>query len=82
MTPTHHDPVAESVYVPVGPDRFEAQMIVAACRNAGIRVELLTADESGVDPVMGIVQGHRLLVSPDDVPRVRRILARRSSRAS
>ena len=42
------------VYVPVGGERLRAQMIVGACRAEGLRVELLTADESGVDPVMGL----------------------------
>jgi len=64
------------VYVPVGGDRFRAQMIAEACRAEGIRVELLTADESGVDPVMGRLQGFRLLVAAADEGRVRAILRR------
>ncbi|MBI5156614.1 MAG: hypothetical protein HZA58_01225 [Acidimicrobiia bacterium] len=67
---------ANLVYVPVGPDRFQAQVIAEACRNAGIRLELLTADESGVDPMMGIVQGHRLLVAAKDAKRVEAIRGR------
>jgi hypothetical protein len=67
---------ANLVYVPVGTDRFQAQLIAEACRNAGIRLELLTADESGVDPVMGIAQGHRLLVTAKDVNRVEAIRGR------
>ena len=65
------------VYVPVGEDRFEAQVIAEACRAADIRVELVTGDASGVDPVLGIIQGHRLLVTAGDVDRVRAILERR-----
>jgi hypothetical protein len=68
----------EVVYVPVGGDRFEAQVIAEACRADGIRVELLTADDGGVDPYLGLVQGHRLLVSASDLDRVRAIVARRS----
>ncbi|MBS1195749.1 MAG: hypothetical protein H6R33_469, partial [Actinobacteria bacterium] len=64
-------------YVTVGGDRFEAQLIAEACRAAGIRVELLTADDSGVDPVLGIIQRHRLLVAAGEVDRVRAILERR-----
>jgi len=64
------------VYVPVGGDRFRAQMIAEACRAEGIRVELLTADESGVDPVMGRLQGFRLLVTAADEGRVRAIIGR------
>jgi hypothetical protein len=72
---------AELVQVPVGEDRFQAQIVAEACRAAGIRVELLTGDASGVDPVLGIIQGHRLLVRADDVERVRAILER-SGRSS
>jgi hypothetical protein len=64
------------VYVPVGGDRFRAQMIAETCKAEGLRVELLTADESGVDPVMGRIQGFRLLVAAGDTDRVRGILGR------
>ena len=69
------------VQVPVGEDRFQAQILAEACRAAGIHVELITGDDSGVDPVLGIIQGHRLLVRADDVERVRAIL-RRGGRSS
>ena len=78
----HVGMAAKLVYLPVGGDRFEAQVIAEARRAAGIRVELLTADNSGVDPVLGIVQGHRLLVTADDVDRVRAILRRLRGSAS
>ncbi len=64
------------VYVPVGGDRFRAQMTAETCKAEGLRVELLTADESGVDPVMGRIQGFRLLVAAGDVDRVRAIIGR------
>ena len=64
------------VYVPVGGDRFRAQMITKACRVEGLQVELLTADESGVDPIMGRIQGFRLLVTATDVDRVQAIIGR------
>ncbi|HKZ24958.1 MAG TPA: hypothetical protein VJ398_04105 [Acidimicrobiia bacterium] len=64
------------VYVPVGQDRFEAQVIAEACRAAGIHVELVTGDASGVDPVLGIIQGHRLLTATRDIDRVMGILER------
>ena len=64
------------VYVPVGGDRFRAQMIAETCRAEGLRVELLTADESGVDPIMGRIQGFRLLVAAGDADRVRAIVGR------
>jgi hypothetical protein len=64
------------VYVPVGGDRFRAQMIAETCKAEGLRVELLTADESGVDPIMGRLQGFRLLVASGDADRVRAIIGR------
>jgi len=72
---------AQLVQVPVGEDRFQAQILAEACRAAGIRVELITGDASGVDPVLGIIQGHRLLVRADDVGRVGVIL-RKAGRSS
>lgn len=73
--------MAEPVCLSVSGDRFEAQVIAEACRAAGIRVELLTADDSGVDPVLGIIQRHRLLVAAEDLDRVRVILERRGRAA-
>jgi len=64
------------VSIPVGPDRFAAQVIAEACRAEGIRVELITADAFGVDPILGRIQQHHLLVRPEDVPLVKEILAR------
>ena len=64
------------VYVPVGGDRFRAQIVAETCKAEGLRVELLTADESGVDPIMGRIQGFRLLVAAGDADRVRAILRR------
>jgi hypothetical protein len=58
MVPAHGDhhmsdagsrrvPVMEGLtYVPVGTDRFRAQVIAEACLAAGSRVELLTSDDS------------------------------------
>ncbi|MCJ7725240.1 MAG: hypothetical protein MUP76_02460 [Acidimicrobiia bacterium] len=69
---------ADLLYVPIGGDRFEAQVIAEACRAAGMRVELLTSDASGVHPHLGMAQGHRLLVSAADADRVRAIIADQS----
>ena len=66
------------VRVPVGEDRFRAQILAETCRAADIRVEPITGDASGVDPVVGITQGHRSLVGADDVQRARAILERGS----
>ena len=67
------------VYLPVGGDRFQAQVIAAACGVEGIRVELLTGDDGGMNPHLGVQQGHRLLVSVDDAERVRAIVDRQSA---
>ncbi len=52
---------SQLVYLPIGEGRFEGQVIAESCRAAGIRVELITGDASGVDPILGTIQGHRLL---------------------
>jgi hypothetical protein len=67
--------------VPVGQHRFEAQVVAEACRAAGIRVELVTGDASGIDPVPGIIQGHRLLVTADDVDQIGAVLDRHGGSA-
>lgn len=53
-------------YVPLGSDRFRAQVIAEACHSAGLNVKLLVADDSGY----GAVQAHRLLVRTDEVDKV------------
>ncbi len=53
-------------YVPLGSDRFRAQLIAQACRSAGLDVKLLAADDSGY----GAVQAHRLLVLTDQLEKV------------
>lgn len=64
------------IYVPVGGNRYRAHLIAEACRAEGIRVELLTGDDSGVDPHLGFIQGHRLLIRSVDESRVTEIVAR------
>lgn len=68
--------MSDLVTIRVGGDRYEAHLIAEACRAEGIRVELLTADDSGIDPHLGLLQGHRLLVAADDEDRVREIAGR------
>jgi hypothetical protein len=66
----------EIVVIRVGSDRFRAQVIAEACRAEGITVELLTGDDSGVDPFMAVLQQHRLLVAAPDADRVRAVIER------
>ena len=48
----------------------------ALLERKGARVGLLTGDNSGVDPELGLVQGHRLLVRARDLERVQAIVTR------
>ena len=66
----------ELIEVPVGGDRFRAHVLLEAVRAAGIEAELMTGDDSGVDPFLGMVQGHRLLIAAVDQYRVQAVLER------
>lgn len=61
--------MGDLTYVPVGSDRFRAQLIAEACRAAGLEVELLTADDSGTFRY-GEIQPHRLLVRFGELEQV------------
>jgi hypothetical protein len=65
-------------YVPVGTDRFRAQLIAEACQAAGLEVELLTADDSGTFTMYGEIQPHRLLVRSQDLERVQMLVGESS----
>jgi hypothetical protein len=71
-TPTSPDPDA-IVVVPLGGDAFRAETAAAACRAAGIRVELLVT-EMGQHPASAGVQ-QQLLVRREDLDAVRAVLA-------
>jgi hypothetical protein len=64
----------ELTYVLVGPDRFRAQVIAEACRDAGLDVELLTSDAQGTGPHMGWAENYRLLVRTHDLDAVAAIV--------
>ena len=64
----------ELVYVAVGPDRYQAQIIADACRSEGYQVELLSADIEGIAPNLGWAESHRLLVFAEDADAVRAIV--------
>lgn len=74
--PDETRPADDLVYVPVGTDRFRAQVIAEACRAEGIQAEILTADDDGTDPYMTLMQRHRLLVHRRDLPAVQGIIDR------
>jgi len=62
-------------YVPVGTDRFRAQVIAEACRAAGFEVKLLLSDDSGY----GAVQPHRLLVRSGELEQVLAVVEKSDS---
>jgi hypothetical protein len=62
-------------FVPVGTDRFRAQVIAEACRVAGLKVKLLLSDDSGY----GAVQPHRLLVRSDELEQVLTVVKKSDS---
>jgi len=64
----------ELAYIPLGGDRYRAHLIAEAVRAEGFKVELLTADDSGVDPFLAMIQSHRLLVRSEDVDRIQAIV--------
>ena len=65
----------EIVRLELGFDRFEAQIIAAACTDAGLAVELLLMDESGNTPGRMALQPHCLLVRASELEEVRAILS-------
>lgn len=66
----------DPTYVPVGTDRFRAQVIAEACRAEGLEVELLTADDNGTFSMYGEIQQHRLLVRSGDLAQVLALIQR------
>lgn len=61
----------EFTYVPVGMNRFRAQLIAEACRAADLKVELLISESwQGELPLC------QLLVRSDDLEQVARVIAR------
>ncbi len=65
--------VSEVVEVPIGQDRFRAEVIRAACESSGVNARLVMADEHGHRSVP--LGEHRLMVLADDLPVVHEILA-------
>lgn len=61
-------------YISVGGNRVRAQLIERACREAGLQVKLLPADDTGLFPTGGFIQRHRLLVHSADRAEVEKII--------
>ena len=57
------------------PARFEAEVAIAALEARGIKAMIDHGDASGWDPMLSLLQGHRVLVFEGDVETARAILA-------
>lgn len=62
--------------IPLGYDRFEAQVIAESCRAEGLKVELLLMDEGGNVSGLTALEPHVLLVRAVDVDAVEAVLSR------
>ena len=61
----------ELLSIPVGYDRAQVFVVVAALRSDGVRVEMLQMDEQGLAPGIAALQQHRLLIRAEDLDLVR-----------
>lgn len=57
--------MSDLTHVPLGANRFRAQVITEACRAAGLKVQLLTSDSW-----YGEIPEYRLLVHSGDLDQV------------
>ena len=57
------------------PTRFEADVIIAKLRAAGVRVVMGPDDAGGWYPQLALAQGHRVLVAEDDIDLANEVLA-------
>jgi hypothetical protein len=57
------------------PSRFEADVAIAALEARGIKAVADHGDASGWDPMLSMLQGHRVLVFEGDLDTARTILA-------
>jgi len=57
------------------PSRTAADIIVAALESRGIKAVADHGDASGWDPMLSLLQGHRVLVFEGDLETARAILA-------
>ena len=72
----HHDH-ERIVPVDILPTRMEAEITVAALESRGIKAVADHGDASGWDPMLSLLQGHRVLVFESDLAVARAILAGR-----
>lgn len=65
----------EVVTIELGTDSFQAHIIAETCRAEGLKVELLTMDQSSGAIGMAPLVPHRLLVAQSAAARVIEIVA-------
>jgi len=65
-------------YIKIDGDRVRAELIMRACRDAGLHVELLSADDTGLFPAGAFIQRNRLLVYAADRSQVEKIIEQTS----
>jgi len=70
----HHDH-ERIVPVAILPTRMEAEISVAALESRGIKATADHGDADGWDPMLSLLQGHRVLVFESDLAVARAILA-------
>ncbi|WP_030439991.1 putative signal transducing protein [Actinoplanes subtropicus] len=66
----------EAVEVAVVDSRIEAEVIAGLLRSNGIKVGINADDAGGQDPALQL-EGVQVLVSPEDAPAARKLLAAR-----
>ena len=57
------------------PSRFAADVLLAALESRGIKAMVDHGDAAGWDPMLSLLQGHRVLVFEGDLDAARAILA-------
>jgi hypothetical protein len=70
----HHDR-EKIVELTTMPSRTSADIIVAALESRGIKAVADHGDASGWDPMLSLLQGHRVLVFEGDLDVARQILS-------
>lgn len=65
----------EIVNIPVGYDLFRAEVLEAACTDAGIRVRLVPNEHPETGGLVALQPSH-LLVNAEDAQQIRTIVAR------
>jgi hypothetical protein len=76
VTPDEHDEPLTGLIVELTrrSSRFEADVIIAKLRSAGIPSTMDAADAGGWYPHLGFVQGYRVLVNEENLDEATRVV--------